>query len=93
MSRNLTAAADSLQAALALLRERPGLTCTEIGETLWSGRYGCRMRQCYARPAGKLMKRAIAAKLARQEWERSEALSRGRVVVYHRRVFFAIGAK
>lgn len=44
--------------ALALLTEPT--TCTELGEELWGG---VRKRQCYARPAGKIIKRLVEAKL------------------------------
>lgn len=62
---------------VALLRLRPGLTCTEIGDDLWGRVY--RKPQCYARPAGKLVKRAIAAGSVRRGWKEN----------YSRRVFYA----
>lgn len=36
-------------------------TCTELGEHLWGGK---RSRQSYARPAGKVVSRLVAAGLA-----------------------------
>lgn len=58
-----------------LLRDRPGLTCTEIGESLWPGNRTA-LRQSYARPAGRLAKRAIEAGVVREGW------SNGRRVFY-----------
>jgi hypothetical protein len=62
---------------VALLRARPGLTCTEIGAALW-GRQS-RQPQCYARPAGRLVQRAVQA----------GRVYRGRCEIYcNRRIFF-----
>lgn len=58
--RSAGAMDSTMDQLLALLHQRPELTCTEIGESLWGGR---RLRQSYARPAGKLVKRAIQAGL------------------------------
>jgi len=59
---------DSLDELISLLKERPGRTCTEIGESLWGGTMTAkaRDRQHYARPAGKLVKRAMALGLVRE---------------------------
>lgn len=43
------------------------MTCTEIGESLWPNMKGNRQSMC--RPAGKLVKRAIAAGLVREKLE------------------------
>ena len=55
--------------ALALWDDRPAgtvLTCTQIGESLFPG---TRMRQCYARPGGK-----VAARLARMGFLRRASI-------------------
>lgn len=43
-------------------------TCTELGSHLWSGKAGrpSRNRQCYARPAGKIVKALVALGLVRR---------------------------
>ncbi len=65
-----TGAPCSLDGLVMLLKERPGLTCTEIGETLWGGTLVAiaRDRQHYARPAGKLVKRAMERGLVRERY-------------------------
>lgn len=72
-----------LQDLLELLSARPGLTCTEIGETLWSGVRRSAPRQSYALPAGALAKAAIAAGLVREYWVDCGTLCRP----HERRVF------
>ena len=54
---------------VALLKKRPGLCCTEIGESLW-GTANVN-RQSYARPAGKLVAAASRVGLVREAWEKS----------------------
>lgn len=66
---------------VSLLSSRPGLSCTEIGETLWGG---INKRQSYARPAGRIMKRLLNAGRVREHWE-------PRVNGPKRRVFYLIG--
>lgn len=64
---------------VALLRRRPGLCATEIGEALWGTAHV--NRQCYARPAGALAARAKRDGRVRETWQRSCG--------HLRRVFFA----
>lgn len=51
---------DADKAALAVIEQYSdnGCSCTMLGEALWQEH---RKRQCYARPAGKVIKRLIAA--------------------------------
>jgi len=49
--------------ALRLLKEP--LTCTELGEQMWTGARQNSPRQTYARPAGKVIQRLKRAKLVR----------------------------
>ncbi|TWT57236.1 hypothetical protein KOR42_05940 [Thalassoglobus neptunius] len=67
------------------LREHPGMTCTELGERLWraKGRRRNVNRQSYARPAGKLVKKAIEMGLV------TESLTTPVHGDISRRVFFA----
>ena len=53
-----------VQRLVSLLREHPGLTCTEIGEHLWPTRKN--NRQTMARPAGKLVSLAKKAGLVKE---------------------------
>lgn len=45
--------------ALIEIESAKYLSCTELGERLWSGWYGCKSRQSYARPAGKVIQRLL----------------------------------
>ena len=71
-----------------LLKARPGLTCTQIGETLWPT--GKANRQSYARPAGKLAKRAKEDGLIREDRRNYTVYVRGERRSYVERVFYAI---
>lgn len=73
-----------------LLRQHPGLSCTEIGERLWCGNASNASRQCYARPAGKLVKQGIELGLVKEGTICTTYLSKNNVEKRHyRRVFFA----
>lgn len=82
-----------------LLRERPGLTCTEIGDLLWGrikrevapGIFCTRNcnRQSYALPAGKLVKRAVAQGLVCEKYKPVEySTARGEPRRYRRREMY-----
>ena len=65
----LTAAdlTDQDRAALAILRKRGAMTCATLGSELWGRRTAAgggprsRMPQHYARPAGRIVRRLMAA--------------------------------
>lgn len=74
---------------VALLKENPGRTCTEIGHRLWHKRAQRKVhRQSFARSAGKLVKRAIAENLVREKLERYTIGTRNPRRTF-RRVFYA----
>lgn len=59
---------------LELLGERPGLTCTEVGETLWPSPAG--NRPANARIAGKMLKRLVSSGRVREKIDVSGAYRR-----------------
>lgn len=72
-----------------LLRARPGLTCTEVGENLWAKRRASK-RQAMARPAGVLLARAARLGLVESSWKVEKWLDkRGRLVTWHRKTWYA----
>lgn len=66
-------AVEQIRFLMTLSHDRT-FTCTELGERLFSG---YRKRQCYARPAGKVIKRLVGLGLVRPaergsgRWRRS----------------------
>jgi len=57
------AASDLFARALAVVKDRTFVSCTILGEELWAKNERCKGRQSYARPAGKLIKRLLTAKM------------------------------
>lgn len=55
-------------------------TCTEVGEALWAGKGANCTRQSFARPAGKIIKRLVAAGLAQWTTRGSLVNDRKRLV-------------
>ncbi len=74
---------------LRFLAEFPGSTCTEVGEAVFARGNKARhvLRQSYARPAGKVLKRLVALGHVRSEERRIAGTS------YSRRVFYVKLAK
>lgn len=77
----------TVQDVLQFLKQHPeGCSCTEVGEHFWGG---LRTRQAYARPAGKILARAVREGKAAMRWV-PVMLGGKRPRQVHRRLFFAL---